>query len=128
MPGVCSPAGGEAALAERSGRAAADTEPARTARRVTCCIGFSGSLLLSACLVFFVLRSFTPLTRISSSLDMTTKRRLHHEAHLRFTHIIHAAGGQSNSALSLNFMRLESSALARSGNVSIKIPIASPDR
>jgi hypothetical protein len=62
---------------------------------------------LSACLVFFVLRSFMPLTRISSSPDMTTKRRL------RFTHIIHAAGGQSNSALSLNFMRLESSALAR---------------
>ena len=90
MPGVCSPAGGEAALAERSGRAAADTEPARTARRVTCCIGFSGSLLLSACLVFFVLRSFTPLTplmRTSSSRDM------HHEASSAI-YAYHSCGGR----------------------------------
>jgi hypothetical protein len=35
---------------------------------------------------------------------MPTKR------HLPFTHIIHAAGGQSNSALSQNFVHLESSA------------------
>jgi hypothetical protein len=55
---------------------------------------------------------------------MPTKR------HLPFTHIIHAAGGQSNSALSQNFMHLESSALARgrSGNVSIKIRLASSGR
>jgi hypothetical protein len=36
----------------------------------------------------------------------TTKRRL------LFAHIIHAAGGQSNSALSLNFMGLEYAAPA----------------
>src|ERR1700740_3226920 len=75
MPGVCWPVGGEAALAGRSGRAAADTEPATTARRVTRCIGFSGSplllacLVLLACLLFFTLVLRTRFTRAAHELS-----------------------------------------------------------